>query len=259
MRGESFAMLKRSFEYNLLFFKVSISSIYAYIMLLIIPTFFMIWNNREWFTQSPSESEFYGVISGWIAFILVYGYINGVGVNLLLLREQGFFKMFYYLSGSRIPLVIGNIIAQTTTLLISITIFSIIIGLLFNFNVFTILSFAYVLTFITCIPISLFSTWISCLKVQQETVVPLATVSIFPLIYFTSINIDFPPNIQYILMINPIELVIQISNLIFKFLHNIELYENTILIAILLFYIAYILIGIYFTSKIKISSVKNRT
>ncbi|MCA1063898.1 hypothetical protein QTG56_01555 [Rossellomorea sp. AcN35-11] len=246
-------------EYTKVFMKISFSNKIGLIMIMVIPTIFMLWNNRHWFESSPSQSELLNSILIWWAYMIALSVINGVGVNMLILREQGFLKLFSFISGSTFPIYMGNVIAQLIFSFVSLTIFSTVVSIAFKGPWLTLFSTSLLLLAITVIPISLFVSWIPSLPMNQETITSLSTLIIFPLLFLTSNTLSTDSVLAYALLVNPVEIILQLSKTILNLVFDYELKAQFSLYSVLSVTLLYVFIGMYFVPRIKIMTLKTRS
>lgn len=224
-----------------------------FIMTLLLPVIFMYWNNYSIIGKEISDNHFYTLFFGYSAFISVMHVVSGNNIGLLFYRENGFFKMFKYVTGSKYTVILANFMAQYFTLLVSILIFSIICSISFKIDTILICIITSIISFIfVVIPISIFFLWIPLLNARPENVSPFVTLFIIILTALANVNIS-----PFILIFNPIYLYSVFSSIVLNILKN-KAIDNNMLIMCIFVIIVYLLIGLYFARKIDINSKSNR-
>src|SRR5699024_3688478 len=210
------------FEYVRLFIKVAFSNKIGVVMTLILPILLILLRNNQWTSNQPPINNILLTIILWWGYIYSISILNGVGVNQLVLREQGFLKLFKFISGSTIPIFIGNLISQFLFTFVTISVFNIVVSLMFGISFFELFFASTVTLVVLILPLGFYASWIAYLPVKQETVTSLTALSVFPLLFFTTnaINIDKP--FSFLLLLNHLVLAQQVSK---YFLYVITYYH----------------------------------
>ncbi|MBQ5153374.1 hypothetical protein D6861_008670 [Macrococcoides caseolyticum] len=224
-----------------------------FIMTLILPVIFMYWNNYNLIGKEISDSRFYTMFFGYSAFISVMHVVSGNNIGLLYYRENGFFKMFKYITGSKYTVILSNFIAQYFTLLISLLIFSVLCSISFKIDTMLVCIIISLVNFIfIVIPTSVFFLWIPLLNARPENISPFVTIFIIILTALANMNIN-----SYLLLLNPIYLYSVFSSIILNIIKN-EQIDNSMLIMCIVTIFIYLVIGLFCSKKIDINSKSNR-
>lgn len=248
-------MVKQSYEYSLLFLKVLMNHWFQSVVIIIIPIVFMIWNNKEWLHQPPDQFDLLSVTSGWLGFMITFAILSGIAFNLVIMREQGFLKMFLFISGSVVPIILGTILAQFVVLTVTVFIFSSVISVLFHSHFILLFFGSFLLVVLTLLPVSFFTLWIPALSVKKESLSPIVSLSIIPLLYFTSFNIGFENGwIRYFLVLNPVEFIFQLSVLLFNAIFDINRNLVFSIKYIGVVWMLYFFVGLFFLKKVKVNA-----
>ncbi|MED4129434.1 hypothetical protein [Shouchella miscanthi] len=245
-------MIKKGWEFNLLFIKVSLSNKFNLLFILLLPLCILFLNDYNELLSVESQSEKVSAMLGWIAFIITITAISGVGINLSILREQGFLKMFYYISGSISSIVLGLLISQALVTSSIIVLFSLIVSFAFSINTFYLISFSLILLIVGFIPTCLLSLIITVFPLKQGTLNPILFIIMFPLIYITSFN---TAEISFVHLLNPIQLL---SSIGIEFLYIESINKANVLVGFSMLVI-FMLLGLVCIKLMRIMPVESRS
>ncbi|GGK07415.1 hypothetical protein GCM10007063_32450 [Lentibacillus kapialis] len=246
-------------EYTKLFSKIAFRNKIGTIITLILPIILMFISNSKWLDESPSSHELLSVIAMWWGYIISMSVINGVAVNQIELREQGFLKQFKFISNSIIPIFIGNVISQFIFTFVSLIIFCSVVVIAFGGSLAELTLVSCLTLIIITLPLSLYLSWVPSLPIKQETISSLVTLIIFPLLFLTTIFFNSESFLSYLLLLNPVELTQQLSKILLNQLFNYNLNVEFPIVSIFLLLALYIVIGVYFLPRIKIATIKTRS
>ncbi|MBN8194216.1 hypothetical protein JI667_18965 [Bacillus sp. NTK074B] len=248
-------MIKRSFEFFLLYNKEVFYNKIAYLWTLLIPLGLMIINNRSWIASPPSIEEYQTTLFFYWSFMILITATSGVGIALLIVRDNGFLKMFKFISGSKMAVILGKMESQWFFIFVNLLFFNLVTSLLFHQPVFHTLSIAFLVALIVPLPVFFLFLWIASLPLKSETIAPVFTLLIFPMIYAAGYIQEISnPIISFFAWLNPASLIVNTSSVIAGLVSNLQI--NTlpllssltgILFCIIIGNISYKMIGI--TSK----------
>lgn len=199
-------MLSKAGYFFILFNKDVFHNKIAYLWTLLVPLIIMVFNNMNWLTNIPKLKEFQDTLYIYWSFIILITATNGVGISLIILRDNGFMKMFYFIAGGKYPIVFGKLLSQWLFVSINIIIFTLISAGLFQQKILYFLLISLVVALIVPIPTFLAFLWISSLPFKQENVAPIFTILTVVLINLTSM---FKP----IFSISPASFVLNMSEI----------------------------------------------
>ncbi|KOR94825.1 membrane protein [Geobacillus stearothermophilus ATCC 12980] len=233
-------MLRKSWEFFILFNKEVFYNKIALLWTLVIPLFFMVFNHLSWLTNPPNFQSFKNNIFLYWSFMILITAISGVGISILMLRDNGFLKMFKFIARNKLPIILGKIGSQWFFVTINLVIFTAASALLFHQPVFSVLSIAIIVAIIVPLPIFFLFLWISSLPYRQETISPIFTILMFPLIYFANVEV----NHKSLLVLNPASFILNVSKLISDAVSN-HVWDITLSYTLVVIMGVYILIGVF--------------
>lgn len=181
------------------------------------------------------------------AFALNMIFINGIGTQFATIRQHGLLKTFYSLSGKKSPFIIAIIVAQLILGIGTISLMTIVLGLLMNIFSLELLIHLMIYSMII-IPIAPAFLVISFIPIKAEsltTIVSILTIVMFFIAGNTS-NDFF--GVEWV---NPVYFFRQISLLLTSHSVNLTLFSVV--------YMIYIAISIFSVFKVNINSKTNRT
>jgi ABC-2 type transport system permease protein len=233
-------MLRKSWEFFILFNKEVFYNKIALLWTLVIPLFFMVFNHLSWLTNPPNFQSFKNNIFLYWSFMILITAISGVGISILMLRDNGFLKMFKFIARNKLPIILGKIGSQWFFVTINLVIFTAASALLFHQPVFSVLSIAIIIAIIVPLPIFFLFLWIGSLPYRQETISPIFTILMFPLIYFANVEV----NDKSLLVLNPASFILNVSKLISDAVSN-HVWDITLSYTLVVIMGVYILIGVF--------------
>ncbi|WP_368986634.1 hypothetical protein NST54_04670 [Caldifermentibacillus hisashii] len=246
-------------ELTKVFLKNSLDNKSQFILTLIFPLIFLIWNNYSLLFKDISDGVFYNLLFNYLSFITIMHVMSGFSISLLAYKENGFLKMFKYVIGSKNVIIISNFIAQSITLLSTLLVFTIAASIMFmKFSLLFKALLVVILSLLVCIiPISMLFLWIPALNVRLATISPITTLIAIALTFLSSLSTGRNNIPEYLLLLNPVKLFTEtldsIYNLVFKGVFD-PLYSVTIVVILLI----YIVFGLTFTKKIGVLSSLSR-
>ncbi|KYD26639.1 hypothetical protein [Parageobacillus toebii] len=236
-------MLRKSWEFFILFNKEVFYNKIALLWTLVIPLFFMVFNHLSWLTNPPNFQSFKNNIFLYWSFMILITAISGVGISILMLRDNGFLKMFKFIARNKLPIILGKIGSQWFFVTINLVIFTAASALLFHQPVFSVLSIAIIIAIIVPLPIFFLFLWISSLPYRQETISPIFTILMFPLIYFANVEVN-DKSLLVLNLLNPASFILNVSKLISDAVSN-HVWDITLSYTLVVIMGVYILIGVF--------------
>ncbi|WP_096185970.1 hypothetical protein [Evansella halocellulosilytica] len=250
--------VRQMHEFFILFLKVAVTSKMNIVFILGFPLVYMLFISASWLHNNPSQEEFMSVL---MIFLSIQVFIMSMQTiaNLILHRESGFFKMFKFIAGAKWPIILGQMLANLLFLVINASILTFVTSLLFGQFHVSILFIPVLFVMITLIPATFALMWLLMLKIKQESISAIISISIFFVIFLTFNN--FVPD-QYAIpftIVNPAFYSYQ-SGLFLLELFSYPQNEATIpaytLFAIGILYVA---AGVLFIQRTRIVSTVLRT
>ncbi|MED0657794.1 hypothetical protein [Anoxybacillus ayderensis] len=248
-------MLRRTWEFFVLFNKEVFYNKIAFFWTLIIPIIFIVFNNLDWLLKYPDYSTFRHNISFYWCYMILITAINGVGVSILILRDNGFLKMFKFIARTKTPIIVGRICSQWLFTVVNIVIFTVVSSLLFRQPIFSLLSAIIVIAFIAPLPVFLSFLWIGSLPYRQESVSPIFTILVFILIYLTKFSLK-EGDMFVLEWLNPAVFILYLSKLVWTFDHN---WNGRLIYQLLLAIFVYVFIGVVSYRRINVISKVGRS
>ncbi|WP_206168719.1 hypothetical protein, partial [Staphylococcus lutrae] len=188
----------------------------------------------------------YLIVSFW-AFIVAITFINGIGMQISRIREDGLLKTFVMITGQKFPFILAIILSQCLLSLISILVFNLTVGSLLHVLT-TKLIFTTLIFIVLCVPISFFFLVLAFIPVKVDTLTTIVNILTIFLFYINSRTDNQFYGLEWL---NPLYLFNEISR-------NLLSYDNFIsfvhLITPLFFYVLYIVIGLLCMKYININS-----
>ncbi|AQM42130.1 hypothetical protein BUY41_07135 [Staphylococcus cohnii] len=182
------------------------------------------------------------------AFTTVIIFINGIGSQTSVIRQQGLLRTFFSISGKKFPFLLSIIFSQILVAFFAIVISTITLGSIMGIISLTLLlnMIIYLALIIPLAPAFLIIAYIPVRAESLMTIVNILTIALFFIASNTSNNFG---GLEWV---NPIyyfkELSLYISNIV----------TNTSLF-IYLIYLLYLAIGIFCLFKLDINSKTQRT
>ncbi|MDX8365391.1 hypothetical protein [Cytobacillus sp. IB215665] len=253
-------MFNKVREFYLLFNKVNFNSKITLMWLILFPLLTAILYNMKFLSEKPSESVFLMYFGGYIALIIILTAFN-VCTNIIQMREQGFLKRFFFITGSKLPIIIGLFLSFFTIAILSISTFTICSSILFLGSTHLTLKFwllGVVLLLVSFIPITFLCLFLLVLPIKQESLITFASIIMF-LLFMTSFNnslsIDVP---AYLSLINPVNVVLNLENYLMSVLFQNDFNYINMYFTILLLGV-YLTIGFYSYKSFKITALNSRS
>jgi ABC-2 type transport system permease protein len=246
-------------ELTKIFLKNSLDYKSLFILTLIFPLIFLIWNNYSLLFKDISDDVFYNLLFNYLSFITIMYIMSGFSISLLAYKENGFLKMFKYVIGSKNVIIISNFIAQSITLFLTLLVFTIVACIMFmKFSLLFQTVLVVILSLLVClIPISMFFLWIPALNVRLATISPITSLIAIALTFLNSLSTGNNNISEFLFLLNPVKLFTEtldsIYNLVFQGIFD-PLYSVTIVVILLI----YTMFGLSFTKKIEVLSSLSR-
>ncbi|WP_150272754.1 hypothetical protein [Paenibacillus tepidiphilus] len=248
-------------EYFRLFTVMMLNNKIGFVWYLIFPLVAFFVYNYSWIATKPQIETFYLNSSLFISYISFTMSID-VTTNLIAMRENGFLKMFKFVSGSKYAIVIGKYLNQLFFLLLAVLIFTVTTGTVFLDNTHDFLNYIGI-SLLACLlgalTVSLFLLILMLLPIKQESLTTILNMLLFVL-FIASAN-DLSSLTHYgaiLVLLNPLDYIRNLTFLIGNWISgmNFTHISTANIIAIGCIYILSGLIGLrYF----KIVSVAART
>jgi ABC-2 type transport system permease protein len=197
----------------------------GFVWMLVLPLAFFLWQQYAWFAHHPSALEYYYTCAVYWGYMVTSGGLNGIGLSLLQMRESGFLKMYRFISGRTLPIVLGQILSLMLYTLLNVTIFTIVTAIMVRMNVVLSLLVAYIVCILCLIPIAFLFCWVPSLPARVESISPLLNILLGPLTYlagaygFKSMSIGM----AILSSLNPVSFVTRIATVIFDMFHIVPI------------------------------------
>ena len=126
------------------------------------------------------RTEFFTFISLFWVYIILSTYLNGIGLQLARMREQGLMKTYIMISGNKYTFVFAVILAQIMFAGISLLVFTSIMTLYYGYFSIVILLVP-ILILLISIPFAIASAAVTLLPAKISSMTTLANILLFPL------------------------------------------------------------------------------
>ncbi|CAM5781352.1 MULTISPECIES: ABC transporter permease [Brevibacillus] len=252
-------MLKKSYEFFIVFLKSMIDEKIALAWSIILPLLLFFTINYSWFHTKPDVSKAVFYFASFWAFTIVLILFNGVGLTLTNFRELGILKSFVFLCGSKTPVIFGLVFSQIIFGIFCLALFTVTISLVFTYPILILFLTAACTYLVVLIPLFMLSLSVASLSVRASSAYTLVNILIFPATYlavYRGESSNFFINTLYNL--NPVEYVFNFSVFIYSILTN-NLHSISNQLYLLFISLVYIAIGTIAWSRIKITSTIRRT
>lgn len=208
------------FENDLAIFKIQIrialKERFYFIYTLIVPII-MVFINK---TQDFQDNE--ALYIYW-SYIVVTTVFNGFLINLIRLRESGFFKTLTYLIGSRHSIVLANLLVQFLVIQLEIFIFNLFVTIFITHISLVTFLYGFLVSFLAALLCSAMMSGLLLLKLKQEIFNLL--ISCFFIIGIVLLGMRPHGLLNYFLtLINPFQLIYELYNV-----HCSSVYEGIFL------------------------------
>ncbi|MFC7747211.1 hypothetical protein ACFQU8_08165 [Lentibacillus kimchii] len=248
----------RSFEYFKIFNKEIFYNKISYIWSLGAPIIFLIINDFNERTNMTYEAFSYDVLFYWSYIILITG-IQGIGIDLLFMRDQNFLKMYTYITGSKFPIILGRILSQCLFLWVNLILFTVFIGLFQEQPIASLLVTSLLILIPVVIPIYFFIVLIAAMPIRSNSIGPILTFIVLFLVSLIGLKIDTGTVMDYFVYLNDFLNPAQVIVTSAESIHSMLSGAGSILIGFSVLPLAvYLLVGSISCQEMSIISKKGR-
>lgn len=244
----------RGYEYFKLFNKQVFYNKIAYIWSLAIPIVFLLLNSFDSQEATAYESFSYAVFFFWSYMILITA-ADGIGMGLLIMRDSSFLKMYTYISGSKLPIVLGKIFSQLLFLWVNMVIF-LLFSAMIHQQPFTSLLLTSILILIpVAVPMYFLFVIPATLRVKATSLGPLLTLGVLLFVNIANVRMNTGSVLDYVMYLNPATTIIKMSESVHVLLLHATFEIAWVPLSVL---ILYFMIGIVSYRKLDIISREAR-
>lgn len=215
------SIIIRSYEYFKFFNKQVFYNKLSYVWSLAIPVIFLLINNYNNFTTMSYESFRYSLFFFWSYMILITA-AEGIGIGLLFMRDSNFLKMYTYITGSKLPIILGKVFSQAFFLLGNMIIFTLFSGLIHHQPVLSLLMASVIILIPIVIPVYFLFLISATLPVRSNSMGPILTLLVIVLVNFTNLSLNTDTLLDYIVYLNPAKVIVESTELVHSLLAGIE-------------------------------------
>lgn len=155
------------------------------------------------------------------SFIILSTFFNGVGIHIMKLRDLGLLKTYTLISGNKRNIVFGIILSQLIISALSIMIFSIVVTLIYQIDVFTLTLAGMTLLLCIFIPISIISLILTIIPIRHTSLSTILNILLYILFIMslnhTNIALDTIGGVLNIF--NPFNFILDVNILILSFMN----------------------------------------
>lgn len=138
------------------------------------------------------------------SFIILSCFINGIGLQLLRLREHNLLKTYTLLAGSKHYLLVGVILEQITLCAFSLLVFTTVMSFYIKITTLSIILIPLIGLVFLSIPLSLLAMIIPNLPARYSSLSIIINISMYPLLLL-AIKRENNPELKYLYSLNPFE------------------------------------------------------
>ncbi len=237
----------------------SLSNKVVFVYNLLLPIIYFLANNLRYFFDpiQISNPKLIESVSYFWTYIVMITLLNNVIFAALSDREYGYYKEFFFVTGSKWHILAANFLVQATILLAEITLFNVIFLIVFHTLNWGILVGGILAVLILSVPVTAVSCLFLTLKIKAQTAPIIETITLFAL--FSLLNFHSENQvINTITLLNPLHYLGQESYYI-----SMGVLANVPSLAVIIQFIAitlvYILIGSWSLAKFTITPIENRS
>lgn len=248
-------------EYARLFSIIMLNNRIGFLWYLIFPLAAFFVYNYNWLVSKPDLHSFYFHTSIFTSYITFAMSID-VTTSLIGMRENGFLKMFKFVSGTKYPIIFGKILSQQVFIITAILIFSFVISLFVLQDYKGILYFvisSIISSLCGAIPITFFFLSLMLFSIKQDSLFAVINILMFVFLVLTATNFSHSVSWGILLLyLNPLELARGINLMITGLLSG-ETFNNFGLEAVIGGVGIYLVIGLISMKFTRYVSFTNRT
>jgi len=197
------------FENDLAIFKIQIrialKERFYFIYTLLVPIVMVFLNKTEDFQDNEALYIYW-------SYIVVTTVFNGLLINIIRLREGGFFKTLTYLMGSKHSIVLANLLVQFLIIQLEIFLFNLFVTLFITHISAVTFLYGFLVSFLATLLCSAMMSGLLLLKMKQELFNLL--ISCFFIVGIILLGLRPHGLLHYFLtLINPFQLIFGLYNL----------------------------------------------
>lgn len=237
----------------------SLSNKVVFVYNLLLPIIYLLATNLKYFFN-PIHTTNRGLlttISFFWAYIIIVTLLNMVIFETLTEREYGYYKEFFFITGSKWYVLIANFLVQVTILFLEIILFDVIFLIVFHTLNLGILLGGILAVLLFTIPVTSISCLFLTLKIKLQTVPIIETVTLFALFSLAGLS-SKNPALDIVYLLNPVRYLTQesytISMAILGSMPSIISLMKFIAITLV-----YLVVGVWGLSKFSITPIENRS
>lgn len=236
----------------------SLNSKIVFMYNLLLPIIYLLATNLKYFFH-PIHTTNQGLIntaSYFWAYIIIVTLLNNVTFEMLSERESGYFKEMFFIAGSKWHILLANLLAQVTILVLELILFNVVFSIIFRTINLGIFLGGLLAILVLTIPVTCVSCIFLIIRIKAQTISVIETITLFGLFALLSLN-SKNPVIATIYQLNPIQYLVQNSNsLSLLLLGNMP--SGIAIFQFVIVTVLYILVGLGGLSKFSILPIENR-
>jgi ABC-2 type transport system permease protein len=223
----------------------------ALVWSIILPVVIAVLYQKSMLDSVSTNEDLIQYFSRFWVFILFSCFVNGIGLQLARLREQGLLKTYTFIAGNKYPIVFGTILTQIVFCLVSLLIFTIIILIIYGVFEWKIFLLPIILLLVS-LPFSLLVLFLANLPFQYNNFSVIVNFLTYPLFILSIIS----QGGSLIELLNPFYVLFEWLSYISGLL-NVTEYKNINYNAVITLGI-YTLVGYFSLKKLNLLSVVQR-
>lgn len=197
--------MRKFFSFYRIYLKILLVEKVSFFYSLLLPILIAILYLSSFDGVWTMEAKFISISLFW-SFIIINTYINGIGLQLSTIRDQGTLKTYQAITGNRYIFLIAIVLVQFTVAFVCVLLFSTVISVILN--AFSIkLMMASVLTLVFSFPLAIACITIAALPFKTSNVSTILNILTFPLFFLAASGVH-----GVIGYLNPFTIVIKMSS-----------------------------------------------
>lgn len=210
--------MKRFYGFLVLDAQMTVANKVNFIWSLVIPLFIALIFKKTFLDSINSSLEMQNYLTWFVIYIIMSSYLYGIGLKLARFRDSGILKSYILIAGSKSLYLYALLLNQIIFCLFSLTIFNVVMSLIYNLSILKTLTFSIILL-ICSIPIAYGMLFLPILPLKDTTINPLLSIGIYAL-FIIAINTKFT-EYMWVEWLNP-----------FTLLYTLYLYSSSLVLKI---------------------------
>lgn len=199
-----------------------------------VPIATIVFNMHDQILRHPGGESALSAILYWTGYMIVLYALMNSGPALVLLREDQFLKMFFFIANGSRRIIAAKFFSQLIVLFMSVFILDAFCAFLFSLSFVTLCGLTFAMVFICELPVYLLFLIFASFRIRQETVLPIINILIFIFLFLSLNDSSYGPAVGWVMtMVNPMAYTSEVGLML---LSGTDSLETTMLIMSTLIY-----------------------